>query len=163
MALFQEIIPTLSLPRAECEDFALAVEERFDNPYVDHRLVDIALNSVSKWRARVLPSVEAFHRRQGALPLRLVFSFAALCALYSRGEGEGCPVRDEPAVLDFFARRQADGPEALVAAFAARVDFWGRDLTELPGFVPAAGRAMARIRADGMAAALEACGKEALK
>ena len=162
-ALFQEIIPTLSLPRAECEDFALAVEERFDNPYVDHRLVDIALNSVSKWRARVLPSVEAFHRRQGALPLRLVFSFAALCALYSRGEGEGCPVRDEPAVLDFFARRQADGPEALVAAFAARVDFWGRDLTELPGFVPAAGRAMARIRADGMAAALEACGKEALK
>ena len=162
-ALFQEIIPTLSLPRAECEDFALAVEERFDNPYVDHRLVDIALNSVSKWRARVLPSVEAFHRRQGALPLRLVFSFAALCALYSRGEGEGRPVRDEPAVLDFFARRQADGPEALVAAFAARVDFWGRDLTELPGFVPAAGRAMARIRADGMAAALEACGKEALK
>ena len=161
-ALFQEIIPTLSLPRAECEDFALAVEERFDNPYVDHRLVDIALNSVSKWRARVLPSVEAFHRRQGALPLRLVFSFAALCALYSRGEGEGCPVRDEPAVLDFFARRQADGPEALVAAFAARVDFWGRDLTELPGFVPAAGRAMARIRADGMAAALEACGKEPL-
>lgn len=115
-ALFQEIIPTLSLPRAECEDFARAVEERFDNPYVDHRLVDIALNSVSKWRARVLPSVEAFHRRQGALPLRLVFSFAALCALYSRGEGEGCPVRDEPAVLDFFARRQADGPEALVAA-----------------------------------------------
>ncbi len=70
-------------------------------------------------------------------------------------------MRDEPAVLDFFARRQADGPEALVAAFAARVDFWGRDLTELPGFVPA--RAMARIRADGMAAALEACGKEALK
>ena len=104
---FRRLSPHSPSPGRSARDFARAVEERFDNPYVDHRLVDIALNSVSKWRARVLPSVEAFHRRQGALPLRLVFSFAALCALYSRGEGEGCPVRDEPAVLDFYARRQA--------------------------------------------------------
>lgn len=50
-ALYEEIIPTLSLPREDCEAFARAVEERFANPYIDHRLLDIALNSVSKWRA----------------------------------------------------------------------------------------------------------------
>ena len=73
-ALFQEIIPTLSLPREDCEAFARAVEERFANPYIDHRLLDIALNSVSKWRARVLPSVTAYLEKTGRLPVVKVFT-----------------------------------------------------------------------------------------
>ena len=160
-ALFEEIIPTLSLPREDCEAFARAVEERFDNPYIDHRLLDIALNSVSKWRARVLPSVEAYLARFRAVPRRLAFSFAALCAFYSQGcrNGEAYPIRDDPAVLAFFAEHRDGDAAALVSGFAARQDFWGRDLAELPGFVPAAARALEQIRARGMAAALAACGK----
>ena len=162
-ALFEEIIPTLSLPREDCEAFARAVEERFDNPYIDHRLLDIALNSVSKWRARVLPSVEAYLARFRAVPRRLAFSFAALCAFYSQGcrNGEAYPIRDDPAVLAFFAEHRDGDAAALVSGFAARQDFWGRDLAELPGFVPAAARALEQIRARGMAAALAACGKGA--
>ena len=158
-ALFEEIIPTLSLPRTDCEAFARAVEERFSNPYIDHRLLDIALNSVSKWRARVLPSVNAFLAQNGRAPDRLTFSFAALAAFYTQAErcGHAYPVRDEPAVLDFFAQNSGLAPEALIAALAARTDFWGEDLRTLPGFVPAAGQALARIRADGMAAALADC------
>ena len=158
-ALFEEIIPTLSLPRTDCEAFARAVEERFSNPYIDHRLLDIALNSVSKWRARVLPSVNAFLAQNGRAPDRLTFSFAALAAFYTQAErcGHAYPVRDEPAVLDFFAQNSGLAPEALIAALAARTDFWGEDLRTLPGFVPAAGQALARIRAAGMAAALADC------
>ena len=158
-ALFEEIIPTLSLPRTDCEAFARAVEERFSNPYIDHRLLDIALNSVSKWRARVLPSVNAFLAQNGRAPDRLTFSFAALAAFYTQAErcGHAYPVRDEPAVLDFFSQNSGLAPEALIAALAARTDFWGEDLRTLPGFVPAAGQALARIRADGMAAALADC------
>ena len=139
------------------------MEERFDNPYIDHRLLDIALNSVSKWRARVLPSVEAYLARFRAVPRRLAFSFAALCAFYSQGcrNGEAYPIRDDPAVLAFFAEHRDGDAAALVSGFAARQDFWGRDLAELPGFVPAAARALEQIRARGMAAALAACGKGA--
>lgn len=162
-ALFEEIIPTLSLPKADCEAFARAVEERFDNPYIDHRLLDIALNSVSKWRARVLPSVEAYQAKFRSVPRRLAFSFAALCAFYSqRGrDGEVYPLQDDPAVQAFFEEHQGEDPEALVSGFASRKDFWGRDLAELPGFVPAAARALERIRTHGMAAALGACSREA--
>ena len=162
-ALFTEIIPTLSLPRAESEAFAQAVEERFDNPYIDHRLLDIALNSVSKWRARVLPSVEAYQAKVHAVPRRLAFSFSALCAFYSQGEraGEPYPVRDDAAVLDFFAQHRNSEPEELLGAFAAQTSFWGRDLTELPGFVPEAAKALRRIYAQGMREALEACNREA--
>ena len=162
-ALFQEIIPTLSLPREDCEAFARAVEERFANPYIDHRLLDIALNSVSKWRARVLPSVTAYLEKTGRLPVRLTFSFAALCAFYTQGQrsGEPYPVRDEAAVLNFFAAHTGDTAEALVMALAARENFWGQDLNRLPGFTAAAADDLQRIRRDGMAAAMEACRKEA--
>lgn len=114
---------------------------------------------MSKWRARVLPSVNAFLAQNGRAPDRLTFSFAALAAFYTQAErcGHAYPVRDEPAVLDFFAQNSGLAPEALIAALAARTDFWGEDLRTLPGFVPAAGQALARIRADGMAAALADC------
>ena len=162
-ALFQEIIPTLSLPREDCEAFARAVEERFANPYIDHRLLDIALNSVSKWRARVLPSVTAYLEKTGRLPVRLTFSFAALCAFYTQGQrsGEPYPVRDEAAVLNFFAAHAGDTAEALVTALAARENFWGQDLNRLPGFTATAADDLQRIRRDGIAAAMEACRKEA--
>ena len=163
-ALFQEIIPTLSLPREDCETFACAVEERFANPYIDHRLLDISLNSVSKWRARVLPSVTAYLERTGRLPVRLTFSFAALCAFYTQGQrsGETYPVRDEAAVLEFFAAHAEDTSQILVTALAAQENFWGQNLNQLPGFTAAAAAHLERIRRDGIAAAMDACRKEAV-
>ena len=38
-------------------EFAGAVQDRFNNPFVDHELMSISLNSTSKWRARNLPSL----------------------------------------------------------------------------------------------------------
>ena len=161
--LFREVIPTLPLPQADCERFARSVEERFANPYVDHKLLDIALNSVSKWRTRVLPSLTGYLRQKGRLPVRLVFSFAALCALYTQGQRAGAAysLRDEDAVLSFFARHREDTAAVLVRALAAREDLWGQDLTLLPGFTATAASYLDRIRRDGMAAALAACQKEA--
>ena len=162
-ALFQEIIPTLSLPREDCEAFARAVEERFANPYIDHRLLDIALNSVSKWRARVLPSVTAYLEKTGRLPVQLTFSFAALCAFYTQDQrsGEPYPVRDEAAVLEFFAAHAEDTSQMLITALAAQENFWGQDLNQLPSFTAAAAAHLERIRRDGIAAAMDACRKEA--
>lgn len=80
--LYEEVIPTLSLAEAELTDFAKSVEERFSNPFVNHSLLDISLNSISKWRVRVLPSLLEYEKRQHKLPKRLVFSFAALLAFY---------------------------------------------------------------------------------
>ena len=133
-----------------------------ENGYAD-ALLDIALNSVSKWRARVLPSVRAYPAGGGRLPVRLTFSFAALAAFYTQGMRDGVPypVRDDAAVMEFFRQTKGLAPEALIRALAARTDFWGEDLNALPGFVPAAGRALERIRACGMAAALARCQEEA--
>ncbi|MBR3585316.1 MAG: tagaturonate reductase, partial [Oscillospiraceae bacterium] len=66
--MFDEIIPTLDLPKKDLSSFAASVIDRFDNPYIDHQLLDIALNSASKWKARVMPSLTEYVKRAGSLP-----------------------------------------------------------------------------------------------
>ena len=65
--IYDEIIPTLSLPEDELKEFAASVTERFANPYIDHSLLAISLNSISKWRARVMPSLLGFYQNTGEL------------------------------------------------------------------------------------------------
>ncbi len=80
--IFDEIIPTLDLPESELRAYADDVIRRFENPYIDHFLSSIALNSVSKFKVRVLPSILEYRRRFGTLPKRLTFSLAKLLEFY---------------------------------------------------------------------------------
>ena len=66
--IFEEVIPTLTLPKEELEEFAGAVVSRFNNPYVKHALLSISLNSVSKWRARCMPSLLGYVEKNHSLP-----------------------------------------------------------------------------------------------
>ena len=114
-AVYGEIVPSLAVGEREARSYAAAVLERFRNPFIQHQLLSIALNSVSKWKVRVLPSVGDFLLARGKLPATLVFSLAALIRFYDgvaaspaelRGDrrGEPYPIRDETAVLATFCR-----------------------------------------------------------
>jgi len=134
-AVFEEIIPTLDLPKAELEQFANDVIERFQNPFIRHELSSIALNSISKYKVRVLPSVLEYHKRTGKLPERLLHSLAALIQFY-KGEwkGETIPCNDTPEILDFFKKVWTSNDlEHITAATLSNTDFWGTDLTTIPG------------------------------
>lgn len=136
-ALHQEIIPTLDLPKEELERFADEVMERFQNPYIRHELSSIALNSVSKFKVRVLPSLISYFELTGKLPERLLTSLAALIRFY-KGEwhGERLPVSDTPDILSFFADTwKSNDPKAVVERVLANTDFWGEDLSKRKGFV----------------------------
>ncbi len=142
--IYEEIIPTLSLPERELKDFAHSVTERFKNPFIDHRLLDISLNSVSKWKARCLPSVKGYFAKTGKPPENLSASFRALVEFYSRGErwnAEGNAleakrgsdtylVRDDKKVLEWFLANRALPKEELVRKCAANADFWGEDINK---------------------------------
>ncbi|MFA9379429.1 MAG: tagaturonate reductase [Acetanaerobacterium sp.] len=143
--IHEEIIPTLSLPREELEAFARSVVDRFQNPFIDHRLLAIALNSTSKWRARVLPSLKGYVDQFGRLPSRIVFSFAAYLAFYRgvrleekglvamRGDEEYI-VDDTRAVLElFYAHRDSD-THTFVHAICSDESLWGEDLSAISGF-----------------------------
>ena len=79
---------TLDLPMEELEKFASDVLERFDNPYVDHQVTSIMLNSFPKFCARDLPGVKTYLERKGELPKGLVFGLAAIITYYKGGKRE---------------------------------------------------------------------------
>ena len=151
----EEIVPFVPLPTVEVTAFAEAVFERFENPYLDHALLSIALNTVSKWKARVLPSLHDYYAANGQLPPLLTFSFAALLAFYSgntRQAGDTYTVQDDADVLDFFAAHRADDPFELITAVASHVPFWGEDLTQYTGFTEKIQVYLTALRTDSRAA-----------
>ncbi|MBQ9770024.1 MAG: tagaturonate reductase [Clostridia bacterium] len=123
--LFEEIIPTLDLPKEELTDYAENVLIRFSNPYIKHYLSSIALNSVSKYKVRVLPSVLEYKKRFGSYPKHIVFALKKLIEFYKVGAPN-----DDPAVMEFMKNKS-------VAEILANTDFWGCDLSDLLGEVEA--------------------------
>ena len=164
--IFDEVIPTLTLPKQELKDFADAVIKRFNNPYVDHALLSISLNSVSKWRARCMPSFLQYIENEGRLPSHLTFSLAALMAFYTGSEirdkalighrdGAEYNIMDDAAVLEFFAANSGRSAEEYTHAVLSNESFWGQDLTALDGVETAVVSYVKDIRELGMKKALE--------
>ncbi len=123
--VFEEIIPTLDLPKEELTTYANEVLQRFANPYIRHYLSSIALNSVSKFKVRVLPSLLEYIHRLGKTPPTLSFSLAALIRFYKEGEPN-----DDEAIM-------ADMKALSVDEILARTDWWGEDLTFLSADIKA--------------------------
>ena len=134
-AIFEEICPTLDLSDKELKQFSSDVLDRFRNPYLEHALMSISLNSISKYKTRVLPSVLEFINRKNALPKRLLFSLAALIAFYKGvRNGEHIALKDDQKVLGFFAEQWASNDSSTVVInVLANTDFWGCDLMEIKG------------------------------
>jgi tagaturonate reductase len=133
--IYKEIIPTLDLPKEELEQFAADVMDRFRNPFIRHELISISLNSISKFRVRVLPTILEYHRRTGQFPENLIRSFVDLIRFY-KGEinGETIPLKDEPVVLDFFEKVwKKEKPEEVVEKVLSNLDLWGMDLSQIQG------------------------------
>ncbi len=119
--VFEEIIPTLDLPRDELEGYANDVLVRFSNPYIKHYLSSIALNSVSKFKVRVLPSILEYKKRFGTYPRTLIFALKKLLEFYKTDM-----TNDDPAICAFL--KTATTAEAL-----ANESLWGQDLSCLLG------------------------------
>lgn len=135
--LFEEIIPSLDsdISVEELESFAGDILERFENPYIRHQLSDIALNSVSKYKVRVLPSLLQYHSKKNELPKRLAFALAALIRFYKgTWEGEDTPINDSKDVVDFILKawKKKDYNE-VANTILSNTDFWDQDLTSISG------------------------------
>jgi tagaturonate reductase len=133
--IYNEIIPTLDLPKKELEQFASDVLDRFRNPFIRHELISISLNSISKFKVRVLPSLLEYHSKTGKWPKNLTKSLAALIRFYSGKAGqEIIPLKDDASVLKFFEKIWKENDLAVIVSESlGRLDFWGEDLRNYEG------------------------------
>ncbi|RYC47095.1 tagaturonate reductase [Pectobacterium zantedeschiae] len=163
----EEIVPVLDLPHDELTSFAQAVLSRFRNPFIQHQLLSISLNGMTKFRTRILPQLLTYRERHGELPARLTFALAALIAFY-RGErsGEGdalqtYPLQDDAHWLERYSTLWAGVKEntvslaELVNVVLRDADHWEQDLTQVPGLAAQVTEQLQTIVERGMRAAVE--------
>ncbi len=169
--LLDEIVPILPLDQEDCKNFAAAVQDRFNNPFVNHELMSISLNSTAKWRARNMPSFLEYIEAYGKLPTCLTMSFAAYIAFFSndiqelndaglvcrRPAGNTYVCSDDRWALEFYYAHKDDSVADLVHAVMTNEQMWGQDLTAIPGFEAATVANLTLIREQGAMAAYASC------
>lgn len=129
-AMKDEIIPAVG-SADKMTAFSLSVMERFYNPFLNHKLLDICLNSFSKYKARVLPTIKDYVARFGTLPQLLVLSFAGLLKFYAEYIDD--KVKDDTTVVEFVkANKDSDN---YVKNILSNTQFWGEDLTKIKGLL----------------------------
>ena len=147
-----EISETLPMDKNEITAYAEEVMDRFRNPFIKHALADIALNSISKFKVRVLPSLLGYYTTTKKLPTSLTFSLACLIQFYKgTWNNEALPVKDSPELVEAFKKAWELGNiESVVAAVLANTDFWDEDLNKVEGLSQALVIALNEIEANGI-------------
>ena len=162
--IHEEIVPSLDVPDAEA--FARDVVDRFSNPYLRHRLIDITFQSTSKWRMRLVPSIERYYAKFGRPPRRIAFGFAAYLLFmrataerdgkfFGEMEGDEYPINDDQAGFFHALWRDAPDHETLVRQAAGHQAFWGLDLNQFEGFSEIVAGFLDAIEAIGAARAMQ--------
>ena len=152
--MFDELMQTLNLPEEELRRFADSVLERFDNPFVDHQVTSIMLNSFPKYATRDLPGLKTYLERKDCLPEGLVLGLAAIIVYYrggSRPDGTAIVPEDAPETLQLLSGLWSKGsvPE-LVKGVLGYKAVWNEDLNAIPGFAERVGYYIESILGRGM-------------
>ena len=139
--MFEELLETLNLPKEELKAYGESVLERFNNPYVDHAVTSIMLNSFPKFETRDLPGLKVYLKRKGELPKGLVLGLAAIITYYKGGvRADGAPIEpnDAQEIMDLLKQLWATGDKRKVAegVLGATDIIWKEskeDLNKIPG------------------------------
>ena len=157
---FEELMQTLDLPMEELQKFAGDVLERFENPFVDHQVTSIMLNSFPKYETRDLPGVKIYLKRKGELPQGLVFGLAAIITYYKGGKrSDGTPIvpNDDQKIMDKLTELWATGDTKKIAEGVLAFDYvWHEDLNKtVPGLAELVKKDLDLIQEKGMLEAVK--------
>lgn len=152
--MYDELMETLNLPKDELIKFADDVLERFNNPFVDHAVTSIMLNSFPKFETRDLPGLKTYLERKGELPKGLVLGLAAIITYYKggvRADGAEITPNDAPEIMSLLKDLWATGDTGKVAqGVLAAKSIWGEDLNNIPGLTSAIKANLDSIQEKGM-------------
>ena len=142
------------MPHEELVQFGQDVLERFNNPFVDHSVVSIMLNSFPKVQTRDLPGLKTYLARKGELPKGLVLGLAAIITYYkgdTRADGAQAKPEDAAEIVHMLQQLWATGSTQTVAeGVLGAVSIWGEDLNRIPGLTAMLQSFLEEIQAKGM-------------
>ena len=154
---FDELMQTLNLPMEELQQFGADVLERFNNPFVDHQVTSVMLNSFPKFQTRDLPGLKTYLERKGELPKGLVLGLAAIITYYKGGKrADGIEIvpNDAQEIMDLLKNLWATGDTRKVAegVLGAKDLIWTEhgDLNQIPGLTDMVTDFLNQIEQKGM-------------
>lgn len=163
--LDEEIIPSLGMPVDYLKEFAASVIGRFKNPFIDHRLLDISLNSMTKFKTRLLPQFLSYCQQNQAVPPLMTLSLAALICFYrGKVDGNGYPLKDDQPFLELYAKLWGEAGMNAVDKVTARdiasqvlglEQHWETDLFAIDGLLEQVTDNIVNITSKGMRTTLE--------
>jgi tagaturonate reductase len=150
--IFTEIVETIDMDKTELQEFSDAVLDRFRNPFIKHLLSSIALNSIDKFKVRVLPSVLKYIETKGKVPTHLTYAFACMIRFYKGSYNEkNTPVNDSADIVAAFAEIfKSDNTQEIIQKTLTNTNFWGQDLNKIDGLANALEIAYNEIEANGI-------------
>lgn len=152
--MFNELMETLNLPKEELQKFAKDVLERFNNPFVDHQVTSIMLNSFPKYQTRDLPGLKVYLERKGELPKGLVLGLAAIITYYKggkRADGAEIVPNDAPEIMNLLTELWSTGDTQKVTEGVLGAEFiWGENLNNIEGLTAAVKANLDSIQEKGM-------------
>lgn len=150
----EELMETLNLPKEELQKFAADVLERFVNPFVDHQVTSIMLNSFPKYETRDLPGLKTYLARKGELPKGLVLGLAAIITYYKGGvreDGAEIVPNDAPEIMALLKELWTTGDTRKVAeGVLAEEGIWKSNLNAIPGLTDLVVQYLDSIQSIGM-------------
>ena len=157
--MYDELMQTLNLPMDELQQFAGDVLERFVNPFVDHQVTSIMLNSFPKYETRDLPGLKTYLQRKGELPKGLVLGLAAIITYYKGGvreDGAEIVPNDAPEIMQMLKDLWATGDLRKISeGVLAAENIWHEDLNAIPGLTDMVADFLAQIQSQGMLKTVE--------
>ena len=157
--MYDELMQTLNLPMDELQQFVGDVLERFVNPFVDHQVTSIMLNSFPKYETRDLPGLKTYLQRKGELPKGLVLGLAAIITYYKGGvreDGAEIVPNDAPEIMQMLKDLWATGDLRKISeGVLAAENIWHEDLNAIPGLTDMVADFLAQIQSQGMLKTVE--------
>ena len=147
-----EINETLPFDKSEVLAYSDEVMDRFRNPFIIHKLADIALNTVSKFKVRVLPSLLQYVEKNKSLPVHLTYSLACLIQFYKgTWNNAALPINDNVDIVTFFKEAwNSNDLNKITKVILENIEFWEKDLTKIAGLSEAVVLALTEINANGI-------------
>lgn len=149
--IFEEVVPTLNMDKEDLEGFANDVFDRFRNPFIKHQLSSIALNSISKFKVRVLPSMLDYIEMYQKLPVKIVFALACLIRFYKgTWQEKELPLNDDTDIIDNFKKLWLEPISKMVEKILGNTQYWNMDLNQVDGLAKAIEIALKLLETDGV-------------
>ncbi|MGI4805147.1 MAG: tagaturonate reductase [Janthinobacterium lividum] len=151
--------------RAQTDDFAAQVLDRFRNPHIKHNWIGITVQFSAKLKMRVVPVLINHYQKSYKIPYRIALGFAAYLTFmrvqkeqdgkyFGEFNGKSYPITDDLAHF-FYGPKNSIPADLWVSTILNNTDLWGIDLTLFPGFLATVEQEFVAINEQGVLKVIE--------